>query len=42
MEYRRLGRTNLHVSAVGAVYVFTDGGASVEDRKKQFLKGDAL
>jgi MoaA/NifB/PqqE/SkfB family radical SAM enzyme len=23
-------------------YVFTDGGASVESRKKQFLKGDAL
>jgi len=23
-------------------YVFTDGGASVEHRKMQFLKGDAL
>ena len=23
-------------------YVFTDGGASVENRKEQFLKGDAL
>ncbi len=29
-------------SACKNCYVFTDGGASVENRKKQFLKGDAL